>query len=107
MFDEVGGPLGTRRHNGHYARMDGLAAVERLRALGESVNDRLTTEQSGWLADFVRAGEVEVGLEMLAELLAEDEQPLSAVERSEAKALAEQVGIGERVERILRFCPAA
>lgn len=87
--------------------MDGLVANARLKALGDSVGDRLTFEQRGWLADFLRAGEVEVGLGMLAEWLAEDEHPLSTEERSEALSLAAEFGLGGRVERVLRFCPAA
>lgn len=85
--------------------MDVLGAKARLTDLAESVSDRLTLEQRGWLGDLLRAGEVEVGLEMLADWLAEDEHPLSAEERREALALAEELGVPERVGGALAFCP--
>jgi hypothetical protein len=42
----------------------------------------------------------------LADVLSEDQQPLSQEERAELLALADRMHIGDRVPRALRVCPA-
>ncbi len=43
--------------------------------------------------------------EHLADVLSEDEQPLTAVERQGVLTLAERMCLGERVPRALTLCP--
>ncbi len=78
----------------------------RLAALGARLEDLLTSEQQGWFAEFLGAGEYGLALEMLADWLSEDETPLPAEARTEALNLASEMGIQERVAGALALCPA-
>jgi len=46
-----------------------------------------------------------LALEQIADVLSEDEQPLTTDERSDMLALVERMKMGERVPNALAFCP--
>lgn len=79
----------------------------RLAALGAQVRRLLNADQQGWFDEFLAAGEYGVALEMLADWLSEDETPIPPTSRSEARALAEAMGIEPRVMGPLSLCPDA
>jgi hypothetical protein len=77
----------------------------RLATLGESFSDRLTSEQQGWLREFLNAGQYGLALEMVADWLSEEERPITAAERAEAQMLAQAMGNVQRVMGPLSLCP--
>ena len=85
--------------------MDWEELERRVRALGDSMADRLTNEQATWFTEFVEVGEYGLALEMLADWLCEDALPISEAELSEATSLATAMGNAERVTGPLRLCP--
>lgn len=70
------------------------------------LEDRLPGKDVTLIAEFVEANELGLALEHLADVLSEDQQPLSQEERAELLALADRMHIGDRVPRALRVCPA-
>ncbi len=48
---------------------------------------------------------VGLALEQMADVLAEDERPLTASERDDMITLAARMQMDDRVPRVLRFCP--
>jgi hypothetical protein len=77
----------------------------RLAALGESVGDRLSSEQGLWLREFLDAGEYGIALETVADWLSESLHRVTPRERAEAKTLAMAMGNAERVIAPLALCP--
>jgi len=88
-------------------RVDAVGVSNRVAALSLSVSDRLTGDQRSSLASFLRAGEVELALEMIADWLSEDERPLSPTERAEVESLANVFDNTARVMGPLGLCPDA
>jgi hypothetical protein len=85
-----------------------FAALEpRLSELGSRLGDLLTDQRRGWYAEFLEVGEYGLALEMLADWLSEKEVPIPDGARTEALALASEMGIHERVAGGLSLCPPA
>ncbi len=57
------------------------------------------------MAEFIDVGEFGLALEQIADVLSEDEQPLTPDERSDMLALARRMKMGGRVPRVLEYCP--
>jgi hypothetical protein len=70
------------------------------------LDDRLPGRDVTLIAEFIDANELGLALEQLADVLSEDEQPLSPDERADVLGLAERMQMGDRVPRALEFCPA-
>jgi hypothetical protein len=77
----------------------------RLRDLLIRLSDRLSDKDLVLIAEFIDANEVGLALEQMADVLAEDQQPLLPDERADILALAERMQIDDRVPRALVFCP--
>jgi len=69
------------------------------------LDDRLPGKDVTLIAEFIDANELGLALEQMADVLSEDEQPLSADERADMLALVDRLQMGERVPRALAFCP--
>jgi hypothetical protein len=70
------------------------------------LDDRLPGKDITLIAEFIEANELGLALEQLADVLSEDERPLSADERADMLALVDRMQMGDRVPRALTFCPA-
>jgi len=70
------------------------------------LDDRLPGKDVTLIAEFIEANELGLALEQMADVLSEDEQPLSSDERGDMLALAARMHMGDRVPRALEFCPA-
>lgn len=70
------------------------------------LDDRLPGKDVTLIAEFIDANELGVALEQLADVLREDEQPLSAVERADMLSLVVRMQMDDRVPHALTFCPA-
>lgn len=68
-------------------------------------DDRLPGKDVSLIAEFIDASELGLALEQVADVLCEDELPLTPEERADMLALAERMQMGDRVERVLHFCP--
>ncbi|WP_157181295.1 MafI family immunity protein [Actinopolymorpha alba] len=77
----------------------------KLRGLLIRLSDRLQRTDQILIAEFIDVNELGLALEQMADVLSEDEQPLSAEERSDMLAVAEQMDVGDRVSRALASCP--
>ncbi|MFD4325663.1 MafI family immunity protein [Nocardioides sp. NPDC058538] len=77
----------------------------RLRGLLIRLADRLSSEDITLIAEFVDANELGLALEQLADVLSEDERPLTEDERADMVALADRMYMGDRVPHALAFCP--
>lgn len=69
------------------------------------LDDRLPGKDVTLIAEFIDANELGLALEQIAEVLCEDEQPLTSDERSDMLALVERMQMDDRVSRALAFCP--
>lgn len=78
----------------------------RLRGLLILLSDRLPPKDQTLIAEFIDANELGLALEQMADVLSEDEQPISRQERDDMLALAETMALGERVPNALDFCPS-
>ena len=87
--------------------MSFTALGPRLSELGSRLGDRLTEPRRGWYSEFLEVGEYVLALEMLADWLSEEEVPIPDGARTEALALASEMGIHERVSGALSLCPPA
>lgn len=85
----------------YYEEIGGL-----LHGLLIRLDDRLPGKDITLIAEFIDANELGLALEQLADVLSEDEQPLSADERADMLALVDRMQMGDRVPRALTFCPA-
>jgi hypothetical protein len=70
------------------------------------LDDRLPGKDATLIAEFIDAKELGLALEQMADVLSEDEQPLSSDERADMLALVGRMQLGDRVPRVLAFCPA-
>jgi hypothetical protein len=57
------------------------------------------------IAEFIDAGELGLALEQIADVLSEDELPISSTERSDLLDLNARMQMDDRVPGALRFCP--
>lgn len=69
------------------------------------IADRLPPDQLDVIGVLIDAGEWEVALEQIADVLAEDEHGLRIDERDELLGLNMQLTMGDRVPYALLFCP--
>jgi len=69
------------------------------------LDDRLPGKDITLIAEFIEANELGLALEQMADVLSEDEQPLSSDERADMLALVARMQMGDRVARALQFCP--
>src|SRR4051794_29693895 len=69
------------------------------------LDDRLPGTDITLIAEFIDAGELGLALEQMADVLSEDEQPLSADERADMLSLVERMKMDDRVPHALTFCP--
>jgi hypothetical protein len=69
------------------------------------LDDRLPGKDATLIAEFIDANEPGLALEQTADVLSEDEQPLSAGERADILALHDRMHMSDRVPRALSFCP--
>jgi hypothetical protein len=76
-----------------------------LRGLVIRLDDRLAAEDSALITEFIEVGEFGLALEQIADVLSEDEQPLSDSERSDLLALVARMAMGNRAPHALTFCP--
>jgi hypothetical protein len=76
-----------------------------LRGLVIRLGDRLQAKDLVLISEFIDVGELGLALEQIADVLSEDEQPVSPGERADMLALTERMSMGQRVPHALRFCP--
>lgn len=69
------------------------------------LDDRLPGKDVTLIAEFIDANELGLALEQMADVLSEDEQPLTSDERADMLVLVERMQMGDRVPRALLFCP--
>ena len=67
--------------------------------------DRLTEEESDFVASLIDANELGLALEQLADVLSEDCRPVAPGERADMLSLAGRMGMGDRVPEALSECP--
>ncbi len=77
----------------------------KLRALLIVLSDRLPEKDVRLIGEFIDANELGLALEQIADVLSEDEHPLSATERMNMLALVDRMGMDQRVPQALAFCP--
>jgi hypothetical protein len=76
-----------------------------LHGLAIRMSDRLAEKDRVLITEFIDVGELGLALEQIADVLSEDEQPLTTDERSDMLALVERMKMGERVPNALAFWP--
>ncbi len=84
----------------HYEEIAGL-----LHGLLIRLDDRLPDKDVALIAEFIDANELGLALEQMADVLSEDEQPLTADERADMLGLVDRMRMGDRVPRALALCP--
>jgi hypothetical protein len=84
----------------HYEQIAGL-----LRGLLARLSDRLSDKDLTLIAEFIDVNELALALEQMADVLSEDEQPLTSDERSDMLVLVERMQMGGRVPHALTLCP--
>lgn len=77
----------------------------RLRGLQIRLSDRLPDDSHAVITEFIDHNELGLALEQMADLLAEDEKPLSPDERTDMLILAKTMEIERRVNQALALCP--
>jgi hypothetical protein len=85
---------------GYYEEIAG-----RLHGLLTRLDDRLPGKDVTLIAEFIDANELGLALEHMADVLSEDGQPLTRDERADMRALATRMQMGDRVPRVIEFCP--
>jgi hypothetical protein len=76
-----------------------------VRGLTIRLSDRLCEKDLILITEFLEANELGLALEQIADVLCEDEQPVTADERADMLALADRMQLDGRVSRALAFCP--
>ena len=71
------------------------------------LDDRLTRRDSTLIHEFIDVGEFGLALEQIADVLSEDEVPISGAERADMLALNTDMQMGDRVPGALQLCPSA
>jgi hypothetical protein len=79
--------------------------AEVLRRLLIRFGDRLSSKDATLIAEFTDANELGLALEQMADVLCEDDQPLSADERTDMLALVDRVLMDDHVSKALKLCP--
>ncbi|WP_332761239.1 MafI family immunity protein [Pseudarthrobacter sp.] len=69
------------------------------------LDDRIQSEDLALISEFIDVGELGLALEQMADVLSEDEQPLTSDERADMLALVSRMGMDGRVPEALAFCP--
>jgi hypothetical protein len=77
----------------------------RLRGLLIGLDDRMSARDLTLIAKFIDAGELGLALEQIADVLSEDESPISSTERSDLLDLNARTQRDDRVPGALRCCP--
>jgi hypothetical protein len=85
----------------------GEALRGRLFGILTSLDDRFTRRDAELIHEFIEVGEFGLALEQMADVLAEEDTPISDPEREEMLRLNEHMGMGDRVPRVLATCPSA
>lgn len=76
-----------------------------LRGLVIRLDDRLTESDTTLIMEYIDANELGLALEQMADVLSEDEHPLSQDERADMLRLAKRMQMGDRVPSTLELCP--
>ena len=104
-----GANVHTERHNlvaePRFSRAYYEQIARELHGLIIRLDDRLPGKDVTLIAEFIDANELGLALEQMADVLSEDEQPLTADERADMLALVDRMQMDERVPRALAFCP--
>lgn len=69
------------------------------------LGDRLPGEDITLIVEFIDANELGLALEQMADVLSEDQEPLTPDERADILRLVERMQMGDRVPKALQFCP--
>jgi hypothetical protein len=69
------------------------------------LDDRLSERDAKLIHEFIEVGEYGLALEQIADVLSEDEVPISDQERADMLALVEAMEMGDRVPGALGWCP--
>jgi hypothetical protein len=85
------------------ASFDEIAGI--LRGLLIRLEDRLLSKDITLIAEFIDVGELGLALEQMADVLSEDELPITADERADMLGLVARMQMGGRVPRALLLCP--
>ena len=65
------------------------------------LGDRLSTRDQTLISEFIDANELGLALDQMADVLSEEDQPLTTEKRSDMLRLAARMGMGGRVPRAL------
>lgn len=84
----------------HYGQIAGL-----LHGLLIRLADRLLGKDITLFAEFIGANELGLALEQMADVLSEEERPLTEDERADMVALADRMQMGGWVPQVLALCP--
>lgn len=84
----------------HYEEVAG-----QLHGLLIRLEDRLPDQDVTLIAEFIDANELGLAIEQMADVLSEDEHPLTTEERADMLALVDRMQMDDRVSRALAFCP--
>lgn len=77
----------------------------RLFALLSGFDDRLSERDTQLIHEFIEVGEWALPIEQMADVLAEADQALTDHERAEMLALVQEMGMDDRVPRVMEHCP--
>jgi hypothetical protein len=69
------------------------------------LGDRLPGEDITLIVEYIDADELGLALEQMADVLSEDQEPLTSNERADILRLVERMQMGDRVPKALQFCP--
>ena len=69
------------------------------------LDDRIQSKDLALISEFIEVGELGLALEQMADVLSEDEQPLTSDERADMLALVSRMRMDNRVPEALAFCP--
>jgi len=97
---QTGQPHHSRVDRAYYEEIAGV-----LHGLLIQLDDRLPGKDVTLIAEDIDANELGLALEQVADVLSEDERPLTPDERADMLALADRMQMGDRVRRALAFCP--
>jgi hypothetical protein len=86
-------------------RLERQEITSRLRGLMIVMDDRLSSRDLVFIAEFLDVGELELALEQMTSALCEDEMPVAGTERADMLALAKRMGLGSGVSSALQLCP--
>lgn len=76
-----------------------------VRGLTIRLSDRLSEQDLIVITEYLDVNELGLALEQIADVLCEDEQPVTADERADMLTLADRMQLDDRVSRTLALCP--